>query len=106
MPCWIDWVWEWSGLKLRAEDPMQFVLGLDEFHLVARADNELPYSLATVLDHLATDKKHALGRLNWVLPTDGGVTIRSDVPAEVVDLGLAAALRTAAILRGFETSQP
>jgi len=55
---------------------------------------------------MATDKKHALGRLNWVLPTDGGVTIRSDVPAEVVDLGLAAALRTAAILRGFETSQP
>ena len=63
-------------------------------------------ALEAVLEHMATDKKHALGRLNWVLPTDVGVTIRSDVPAEVVDLGLAAALRTAAILRGFETSQP
>jgi 3-dehydroquinate synthetase len=63
-------------------------------------------ALEAVREHMATDKKHALGRLNWVLPTDGGVTIRSDVPAEVVDLGLAAALRTAPILRGFETSQP
>jgi len=35
----------WSGLKLRAEDPMQFVLGLDEFRLITRADNELTREL-------------------------------------------------------------
>jgi 3-dehydroquinate synthase len=47
-----------------------------------------------VLEHMASDKKHALGRLNWVLPTQSGVAIRSDVPAAVVEAGLAAALRT------------
>ncbi len=46
-----------------------------------------------VLDHIATDKKHALGRLNWVLPTESGVVVRSDVPTEAVEAGLAAALR-------------
>jgi shikimate kinase / 3-dehydroquinate synthase len=61
--------------------------------------------LEAVRGHIATDKKHALGRLNWVLPTDVGVAIRSDIPAEVVDLGLAAALRRTPIVRGFETSQ-
>jgi 3-dehydroquinate synthetase len=48
-----------------------------------------------VAEHMATDKKHALGRLNWVLPTESGVIIRSDVPAEAVEAGLAAALRPA-----------
>jgi 3-dehydroquinate synthase len=62
-------------------------------------------ALEAVREHMATDKKHALGRLSWVLPTDVGVAVRSDVPAEVVDVGLAAALRTAPILSGFETSQ-
>ena len=61
--------------------------------------------LEAVREHIATDKKHALGRLSWVLPAELGVAIRSDVPAEVVDLGLAAALRTAPILHGFEMSQ-
>ena len=32
-----------------------------------------------------TDKKHAGGRLRWVLPTANGVTVRSDVPDEVVE---------------------
>ena len=32
----------------------------------------LPYPLAAVLGHLATDKKHAAGRLRWVLPTADG----------------------------------
>lgn len=44
----------------------------------------LPYPLATVLDHLATDKKHAGGRLRWVLPIANGVVVRDDVPTEVV----------------------
>jgi len=46
-----------------------------------------------VMNHVAADKKHATGRLNWVLPTDSGVVIRSDVPPEAVEAGLAAALR-------------
>ncbi len=33
----------------------------------------LPYGLDTVLDHLGADKKHAGGRLRWVLPTADGV---------------------------------
>ncbi len=46
-----------------------------------------------VLAHMATDKKHALGRLNWVLPTETGVVTRSDVPPAAVEAGLTAALR-------------
>jgi shikimate kinase/3-dehydroquinate synthase len=45
----------------------------------------LPYSPADVLDAIATDKKHADGRLRWVLPTATGVTVRSDVPDEIVE---------------------
>jgi 3-dehydroquinate synthetase len=48
------------------------------------ATSPLPYPLDTVLDHLATDKKHAAGRLRWVLPTADGVVVRDDVPTEVV----------------------
>jgi 3-dehydroquinate synthetase len=44
----------------------------------------LPYALDDVLAHLAQDKKHEGGRLRWVLPTEDGVEIRSDVPDEVV----------------------
>jgi 3-dehydroquinate synthase len=63
-------------------------------------------TVEAVRGHMATDKKHAQGRLSWILPTDDGVAIRSDVPSEIVDVGLAAALRTAPVLRGFEMSQP
>jgi hypothetical protein len=38
-----------------------------------------------VLDALAADKKHAAGRLRWILPTEDGVTIRSDVPGALVE---------------------
>ncbi|MEZ0239553.1 MAG: bifunctional shikimate kinase/3-dehydroquinate synthase [Chloroflexota bacterium] len=44
----------------------------------------LPYPVDAVLDHLATDKKHAGGRLRWVLPTATGVEVRSDVPEALV----------------------
>ena len=43
------------------------------------ATEPLPYSLDAVLGHLATDKKHAAGRLRWVLPTADGVVVRTDV---------------------------
>jgi len=44
----------------------------------------LPYPLDTVLAATATDKKHAGGRLRWVLPTGDGIVVRDDVPDEVV----------------------
>jgi 3-dehydroquinate synthase len=52
----------------------------------------LPYPLAAVMDHLATDKKHAAGRLRWVLPTATGVVIRDDVDAAVVERAAAGLL--------------
>lgn len=45
----------------------------------------LPHPLDAVLGAIATDKKHADGRLRWVLPTAGGVTVRTDVPDSVVE---------------------
>ena len=48
------------------------------------AQQPLPYGLESVLDHLATDKKHTGGRLRWVLPTADGVEIHADVPDDVV----------------------
>ena len=54
----------------------------------------LPYSLEAVLDHLATDKKHAGGQLRWVLPTADGVVVRDDIDGGLVEratLGLLAA---------------
>jgi 3-dehydroquinate synthetase len=45
----------------------------------------LPYPPEAVLAAIVTDKKHAGGRLRWVLPTTTGVTVRSDVPDEVVE---------------------
>ena len=48
------------------------------------AQQPLPYGLETVLDHLATDKKHTGGRLRWVLPSADGVEVRADVPDDVV----------------------
>jgi shikimate kinase/3-dehydroquinate synthase len=44
-------------------------------------------------DLMATDKKHAQGRLNWVLPTETGVVVTADVPPAAVEAGLIAALR-------------
>ena len=52
-------------------------------------------TLESVIEHMATDKKHSLGRLNWILPTDTGVIIRSDVPDSAVEAGVTAALRGA-----------
>jgi 3-dehydroquinate synthetase/shikimate kinase len=65
-------------------------------HLLDRLDLavETPsVSAEAVMEHLAMDKKHAMGKLNWILPTETGVEIRTDVPPEAVAAGLAAALR-------------
>lgn len=52
-------------------------------------------SADVVREVLGVDKKHRGGRLRWVLPAETGVVVRSDVPDEVVEVGLAAALRQA-----------
>lgn len=44
----------------------------------------LPYPTDQVVEATGTDKKHAGGRLRWVLPTAEGVVVRDDVPAEPV----------------------
>ena len=52
----------------------------------------LPYPTRAVLEATGTDKKHAAGRLRWVLPTADGVVVRDDVPDEVVAAAVAAIL--------------
>ena len=49
------------------------------------ATEPLPYSLEAILGHLATDKKHAGGRLRWVLPTATGIVVRDDIEPELVE---------------------
>ena len=56
------------------------------------ATEPLPYPLATVMDYLATDKKHAEGRLRWVLPTADGVVIRDDIDPTLVERAAAGLL--------------
>ncbi len=55
----------------------------------------LPYSAGTVRDALETDKKHAGGRLRWVLPDGSGVVVRSDVPDATVERAIAGLLAEA-----------
>jgi shikimate kinase / 3-dehydroquinate synthase len=47
--------------------------------------DELGLDRASVLQALGADKKHAGGRLRWVLPTAEFVAVRTDVPAELVE---------------------
>jgi 3-dehydroquinate synthase len=56
----------------------------------------LPYPLDAVLAALSTDKKHAGGRLRWVLPTADGVTVRDDIPGPVVEAAAGGVLAGAA----------
>jgi len=56
----------------------------------------LPYRIDAVLDALGTDKKHAAGRLRWVLPTADGVVVRADIPADLVRRAIAEVLAPAA----------
>jgi shikimate kinase/3-dehydroquinate synthase len=62
----------------------------------------LPYPPEAVLDGLAADKKHAGGRLRWVLPTADGVEVRSDVPDDVVASVLDGLLAGAHLRAGAE----
>ena len=46
----------------------------------ASASTRSPTATDAVLEATGTDKKHAAGRLRWVLPTADGVVVRDDVP--------------------------
>ena len=59
------------------------------------ATEPLPYPLEAVLGHLATDKKHASGRLRWVLPTASGTVVRDDVDPGVVERAASSLLAVA-----------
>jgi 3-dehydroquinate synthase len=83
------------------ERAMRVTALLDRLGLGVKPPAVSPESVA---EHMATDKKHALGRLNWVLPAETGVVVRSDVPAEAVAAGLAAALRLAPVTHTAEVS--
>ena len=52
---------------------------------LALAVDPLPYDLSSIREALGRDKKHAAGRLNWVLPTADGVRITDEVPEDLVD---------------------
>ncbi len=56
------------------------------------ATEPLPYPLATVMDYLAADKKHAAGRLRWVIPTADGVAVRDDIDPSIVERAAAGLL--------------
>ena len=58
------------------------------------AKEPLPYSLAAVMGHLTTDKKHAAGRLRWVLPTADGIVVRDDIDQGFVERVAAGLLAT------------
>ncbi len=62
---------------------------LDRLNL---ATEPLPYPLEAVMAHLATDKKHAEGRLRWVLPTADGYVVRNDVERSTVERAAASLL--------------
>jgi 3-dehydroquinate synthase len=59
------------------------------------ATEPLPYPLSAVLGHLASDKKHASGRLRLVLPTADGVIVRDDIEPAVVERATASLLADA-----------
>jgi 3-dehydroquinate synthase len=59
---------------------------------VGLATGRLALSRPAILAALGTDKKHAGGRLRWVLPSDTGVVVRSDVPDALVHAALDAIL--------------
>ncbi len=88
------------GYGLRAAVRIGVAMGVTPGQRAARIEGLLdrlalgraPLALGEgpVLASTETDKKHAGGRLRWVLPTAEGVVVRDDVPGDVV----AAAVRS------------
>jgi shikimate kinase/3-dehydroquinate synthase len=64
-------------------DRAELILGL--LDRLGLATEPLAFSLDAIQGHLATDKKHAAGRLRWVLPTGDGSVVRDDIEPALVD---------------------
>jgi len=73
------------GLELGLTPPARAERILDLLRRLGLGQGSLPYPAGAVREALATDKKHAAGRLRWVLPTATGVVVRADVPDELVE---------------------
>ena len=63
---------------------------------LALGTEPLPYDAEAVLAATGTDKKHAGGRLRWVLPTGDGTVVRDDVPDDAVAVAVRGILEGAA----------
>jgi shikimate kinase/3-dehydroquinate synthase len=63
------------------------------------ATTPLDHSLEIVMDHLASDKKHAAGALRWVLPTEDGVIVRTGIEAAIVERAVTRLLAVGATSR-------
>lgn len=69
-------------------------LGLGQGSLGA-TDGGPALDAGAIREALGADKKHAGGRLRWVLPTETGVVVRDDVPSELVEAAIAGLLAPA-----------
>ncbi|HEX8940607.1 MAG TPA: bifunctional shikimate kinase/3-dehydroquinate synthase [Candidatus Limnocylindrales bacterium] len=80
------------GLALGLTPPERAARALELLDALGLAVQPPAVDPAAVRAHLGVDKKHAGGRLRWVLPVASGVVVRSDVPDGAVEAGLRAAL--------------
>jgi 3-dehydroquinate synthase len=83
------------GLELGVTPPARAARIGDLLDGLGLGVGRLPFPASAVREHLGLDKKHAGGRLRWVLPTVDGVVVRSDVPEPVVEAAIAALLEPA-----------
>ncbi|MCI0344838.1 MAG: 3-dehydroquinate synthase, partial [Chloroflexi bacterium] len=84
-----------------AETPPQRAARIERLlDALALARDPLPYSSEAVLAALESDKKHADGRMRWVLPTADGWTLRDDVPDDLVAATVAGLLLPAGAAAG------
>ena len=82
------------GYGLRAATRIGVAMGVTPRSRAARIEGlldalglglaPLPYPPEAVMTATRTDKKHAGGRLRWVLPVEDGVVVRDDVPETMV----------------------
>jgi 3-dehydroquinate synthetase/shikimate kinase len=82
----------WLGERLGVTPPERARRARALLDRLGLAQEPLPYPAGDVLTALGRDKKHAGGRLRWVLPTADGTVVRDDVAEELVAEAVAVAL--------------
>ena len=75
----------WIGQEVGVTPPERAERIAQLLDRLGLATEPLAYPLEAVLAHLGVDKKHAGGRLRWVLPTGDGVVVRDDIASDVVE---------------------